>query len=344
MQVGVRRAGSRARSPAARAGRRCSRTSSASSSAPRPDRHAEPGPERPQARSGRSRARNSGEEEHVRQAEPGGARRRGRRTRPTSVVNDVRVVLGDRRSSGPARPSRRRPTGSRAPRARPTRAPRRAGGRAARRARDRRELGEVREDRQRRAAEKTTSRATSTPTRRRRSCARPLPRPAARARPGEHRRHQRRSATISDARPDRAATSEVRRDLVPRDERRDERSVRRQLGPPGADGLEGVPKACLRRLLVEREVDVGDDERLDRRRELLKLAQRSRRAGCESGNSSSFTNSSASSPITTTSRGCTIRSSRASQARHVSSSAPANLTQFVPNTSPGRRAAARATA
>ena len=56
-------------------------------------------------------------------------------------------------------------------------------------------------------------------------------------------------------------------------------------------------------------------------------------SACESGNAISFTNASASSPITTTRRGCTMRSSRRSQARDVSMSAPANLTQFVPKTS-----------
>ena len=49
--------------------------------------------------------------------------------------------------------------------------------------------------------------------------------------------------------------------------------VRRQLGPPRADGLEGVPERGLQRLLVERRVDVGADERVDRRREGLELAR-----------------------------------------------------------------------
>src|SRR3954466_445271 len=48
--------------------------------------------------------------------------------------------------------------------------------------------------------------------------------------------------------------------------------VGRQSGPPGADGLEGVPKGGLRGLLVEGGVDVGAHERLDRRREMLELA------------------------------------------------------------------------
>src|SRR5712692_6981355 len=48
--------------------------------------------------------------------------------------------------------------------------------------------------------------------------------------------------------------------------------VRRELRPPGTELLEGVPKRCLGRLLVERGVDVGDDERLDRRGEALELA------------------------------------------------------------------------
>ena len=50
-------------------------------------------------------------------------------------------------------------------------------------------------------------------------------------------------------------------------------SVGRQLRPPGAERLEGVPEARLRGLLVERGVDVRDDERLDRGREALQLAR-----------------------------------------------------------------------
>ena len=57
-------------------------------------------------------------------------------------------------------------------------------------------------------------------------------------------------------------------------------SVRGQLCPPGAERLERVPERGLGRGLVERGVDVGDDERLDRRREPLELARASaRRAG-----------------------------------------------------------------
>ena len=71
-------------------------------------------------------------------------------------------------------------------------------------------------------------------------------------------------------------------------------SVRRLLRPPGAERLEGVPERGLRRGLVERLVDVGGDERLDRRREALdRRRARSRRARSASGNSSSSTNATA---------------------------------------------------
>src|SRR5437764_3310946 len=50
------------------------------------------------------------------------------------------------------------------------------------------------------------------------------------------------------------------------------RLVRGCLTPPLAEHLEGVPERRLRRLLVERLVDVGRDEPLDRRREHLELA------------------------------------------------------------------------
>src|ERR687889_1279138 len=47
--------------------------------------------------------------------------------------------------------------------------------------------------------------------------------------------------------------------------------VGRQLGPPLAEWLECVPKLGLGRRLVERRVDVGYDQRLDRSREALEL-------------------------------------------------------------------------
>src|SRR5947208_17160637 len=50
------------------------------------------------------------------------------------------------------------------------------------------------------------------------------------------------------------------------------RLVRGRLAPPLAEHLEGVPERRLRRLLVERLVDVRRDEPLDRGRELLELA------------------------------------------------------------------------
>ena len=109
------------------------------------------------------------------------------------------------------------------------------------------------------------------------------------------------------------------------------RLVRRQLCPPGAERLEGVPERGLRRLLVERGVDVGDDERLDRRREPLQLAERRldrlRRAGTRGRSGRRARRR----PSATTSFGWTMCSSRVSQPRASSSAAPsANLTQFVP--------------
>src|SRR5438094_7844332 len=49
--------------------------------------------------------------------------------------------------------------------------------------------------------------------------------------------------------------------------------VGRQLGPPLAEWLEGVPKRGLGRGFVEGGVDVRDDERLHRRGEALELAR-----------------------------------------------------------------------
>src|SRR5205807_5935710 len=49
--------------------------------------------------------------------------------------------------------------------------------------------------------------------------------------------------------------------------------VRRQLGPPLAEWLEGIPKLGLGGSLVEGRVDVRDDERLHGRREALELAR-----------------------------------------------------------------------
>src|SRR5204863_8577528 len=85
------------------------------------------------------------------------------------------------------------------------------------------------------------------------------------------------------ARPRRDA---ARRRPTSRPQRRGRRtprrgSVRRCLAPPLAEHLEGVPERRLRRLLVERLVDVGRDEPLDRRRELLELALDQRELACE---------------------------------------------------------------
>ena len=180
-----------------------------------------------------------------------------------SVAEHLRVVLGDVASSGRARPSTRRRHGisaatstthesssktcrNRNPtstsRRRTCRSSRRSGGRAARARSPRR----ARTD----GAERRAATAASDERQRE---------------PGEQerRRHQH-ERDQQDARPERPRV-DVRRELVPRDERRERALVRRQRGPPGPDRLEGVPEARLRGLLVERGVDVGRDERLDRR-------------------------------------------------------------------------------
>ena len=132
---------------------------------------------------------------------------------------------------------------------------------------------------------------------------------------------------------------EVRRDDEPGDdhradgdERRDARPrlVRRQLVPTTAEQLERVPEARLRRLLVERLVDVGREERLDRRRELLQLAFGRLDLARERELRRELRNASAGSPITTTSFGCTMCSSRRRNGRDSSSSPSANFRQFVP--------------
>ena len=108
---------------------------------------------------------------------------------------------------------------------------------------------------------------------------------------------------------------ELGRDLVVGEERRDRARalVGRQCGPPGPDRLEGVPKGGLRGRLVERGVDVGDGERLDRRREALELAERALDAAARAGSRCRSGTRARRSPITTTSFGSTMRSSRCSQ-------------------------------
>ena len=96
---------------------------------------------------------------------------------------------------------------------------------------------------------------------------------------------RRRRPRPARARPRR---DEARRRTTSRPQRRGRRtprrgSVRRCLAPPLAEHLEGVPERRLRRLLVERLVDVGRDERLDRRRELLQLPRSSARARARAG-------------------------------------------------------------
>ena len=74
-------------------------------------------------------------------------------------------------------------------------------------------------------------------------------------------------------------------------------SVRGQLCPPGAEHLEGVPERGLRRLLVERGVDVRA-RRAPRRSGVNGCSSPSvASTGCASGNSSSLRNATASSPM-----------------------------------------------
>ena len=85
----------------------------------------EPRPERPQAEA-HARAEEEREEERRRAARARAAPPPGTTNATESALKTSSWLLGDRASSGRARPSRRRPTGSAARRARPTRAPRRA--------------------------------------------------------------------------------------------------------------------------------------------------------------------------------------------------------------------------
>ena len=267
---------------------------------------------------------------------------RARPTPPPGTTNDDRdaaedllVVLGDLvRRAAPDRVGVDQ-RDQQPPRARPTTAPRRAGGTGTRRARSAAELAEVRRDRAGRPARRrraSTSEADRPPAAAtRHGCARERQREPDEQ---ERRRHQH-ERDQQDARPERPLVH-VRRELVPRDERGDERparSVRRQRGPPGPDRLEGVPEARLRRLLVERRVDVGHDERLDRRREALQLALRLARARARAGTRARSRTRARRRPSRR--RGAAARSAARGAARRgdVSMSAPANLTQFVPNTS-----------
>src|SRR5882672_9002970 len=85
--------------------------------------------------------------------------------------------------------------------------------------------------------------------------------------------------------------------------------IGRQLGPPLAEWLECVPELSLRRSFVERRVDVGDNQYLNRRGESLELARLElHRIG--SGKSIELRNSTTFSPIATISFGCTMWSSR----------------------------------
>ena len=134
--------------------------------------------------------------------------------------------------------------------------------------RDRGQLGEVREHfevAERRPARASTPSATRERQQSPRACA-----SGSTSRSNEKTAGIRTSAEEGDVPPGRQRGQRVDR-VVPggqagreRDERerREATLVRRQLRPPGAEHLEGVPERGLRGLLVERGVDVGDDERL----------------------------------------------------------------------------------
>ena len=92
------------------------------------------------------------------------------------------------------------------------------------------------------------------------------------------------SATSSDARPHRPSASSVRR--RPRTRRRAPRASDQYGGSAahqGPTGLKAFQKRVFAGCSSSAEVDVGDDERLDRRGEALQLAQRSRRAAARAG-------------------------------------------------------------
>ena len=213
---------------------------------PEPDVIPEPGPERAQVPA-HARAQEEREEHHVRQPEPGCAPP-GHDERDRQLAERGRMVLGDRLRRAPPDRVGVDERDDHARRAPPTTGPRTPTGTARPSARDRCELGEVRqhrcvEHRQEQRCDRQQGDAD-------RQLAR-MP-PDRQREPGqaEHRRHQeqrRRSPTLDQVESDDrcGATSNHA------SERDARRSVRRQRGPPGADGLEGVPKACFRRLVVE---------------------------------------------------------------------------------------------
>ena len=148
---------------------------------------------------------------------------------------------------------------------------------------------------------------------------------------GKHQAHAPGSATSHDC--DSSLKRSVNAKYAPRTmtsaakRRHAEFSVRRKLAHQGPSVFSASKR--LRRLLVQRGVDVGDVEGLHGRRPLLQLASGVVEL-CRQRNASSFTNASASSPMTTTSFGCTMCSSRVSHPAAWASSPPSNLKQLVP--------------
>ena len=148
---------------------------------PEPDRHRDPGRERPQAQA-HARAQEDREEEHVRQPEPGRAPA-GHDEGDRELREHGRMVLGDRlRRAAPDRVGVD-PRDDRTRRAPPTTATSNADRKSKPARRDRAELGEVREHRcaEHRQEQRRDRRSTAT---RDRQLARVLARPAARARSG----------------------------------------------------------------------------------------------------------------------------------------------------------------
>ena len=200
-----------------------------------------------------------------------------------------------------ATPSTRRPTGSATPRARPTRArSKKLEEPPADEACSAGELAEVRARPAGRAAESTT--ASSDEADRPPAASHGLlAHSGSASQTSRKRRRHQHERDQQDARPERPLVDDAARS---RTTRRARRRASAQYGGSaahqGPTGLKAFQKRVFAACSSSARVDVGHDERLDRRREALELAERRRRAACESGNASSLTNASASSPITTT--------------------------------------------
>ena len=193
-------------------------------------------------------ARKTREEEHVGEPEP---RRRAARhdERDRELREDRGVVVGDR--PGRAAPDRVGvdPGDHERDRDHRGRAPRTGREEQPAERRQRGELGEVRRARRARAAPNTSA-AAIRQRRRSRAEAAAARAAASASQVSAKKAGIRTTATSDDVLPQREPV-QVRCRLEPRRRARRRASVRRQRGPPGADWLERVPKACLRRLVVE---------------------------------------------------------------------------------------------